>query len=539
MTSQGGSGGDQIQLPEQSQVVETSPAFNDAISVDPEDVDSGEHDFLSRRRHAHELSAMGPPGSEPFDNDVPLGDQLLHLAVPIGYCLAEHCGRLAHALGSIWSTRERRIMVDERGSQVAIDGFEVALTEQFLDECLDELLVVGDAISCHGPQPQAGTGLRPSQELGVFGRASQRDTAWVAKGARPAVQAEHDLVRRCRSVSDVADLRHVVLASLRRFMPVDAAFFATADPATLLFTGAYAEEPLTEATALFLDNEYGPPDVNSFASLATSTRHVGSLDAATKGDRRSSLRYRDIMGPIGLGDELRAALVVGGQCWGYICLHREDHRLGFTSTEAALVARVGPHIAHALRQSVLVPQGALPATDLREPGVVLLAEDLSVLGITPRAEQLLSLVDTQVGGLQLPVAVYAVAAAVRPAPPDLRPRPVLPSARSQTVTGSWLDIHASLMPGPTGDTRIAVVVEAADPRATMPLLLSARGLTARESEVALLVLRGSSTNEIVDQLHLSPHTVQDHLKAIFDKTGVRSRRELVGQFLSSARSDPG
>ena len=61
---------------------------------------------------------------------------------------------------------------------------------------------------------------------------------------------------------------------------------------------------------------------------------------------------------------------------------------------------------------------------------------------------------------------------------------------------------------------------------------AALGLTPRESEVALLVLRGASTQAIGAELHLSAYTVKDHLKSIFDKTGVRSRRDLVGQILT-------
>ena len=64
------------------------------------------------------------------------------------------------------------------------------------------------------------------------------------------------------------------------------------------------------------------------------------------------------------------------------------------------------------------------------------------------------------------------------------------------------------------------------------MLLAACGLTPRELDIARHVLRGDSTKTIANARHISAHTAQDHLKSVFDKIGVRSRRDLVGRLLA-------
>ena len=53
-----------------------------------------------------------------------------------------------------------------------------------------------------------------------------------------------------------------------------------------------------------------------------------------------------------LGDELRAALIVGSKCWGFMCLHRERSSPNFTPAEAAFLAKLTPHLAQGLRISL-------------------------------------------------------------------------------------------------------------------------------------------------------------------------------------------
>jgi DNA-binding CsgD family transcriptional regulator len=93
-------------------------------------------------------------------------------------------------------------------------------------------------------------------------------------------------------------------------------------------------------------------------------------------------------------------------------------------------------------------------------------------------------------------------------------------------------LHASRLAGPAALGQTAVILELARPTEVAPLILQAYDLTAREAQVAQLVLQGLSTDEIAAVLCISTLTVQQHLKAVFDKTGVRSRRELVAQLFA-------
>ncbi|WP_433003188.1 LuxR C-terminal-related transcriptional regulator [Kribbella sp. CA-294648] len=333
------------------------------------------------------------------------------------------------------------------------------------------------------------------------------------------------LIRRCYAGLGTDELRSEVLQRLRGVLTVDAAFFATVDPATLLFTSAVADEPLRSATAEFLAGEFGRADVNRFAVLADAADPVASLDHATKGERAASARSAEVMTPLGLGDELRAALMSGGRCWGVICLHREDAAAGFSDADLTLVRRLAPHLAEGLRRSLLVGERREGSAG---PGVIVLDAGLRVDSMSPEAEYWLTELADQEWAVHgdLPIAVRLAASQLRRLSELPAEAPVL---KLRTKAGHWLAIHASVLRG--ADEQTAVVIGPATPVQLGSMLLDVHGLTPAQQRVAALVLRGRSTRQIVDELHLSPHTVQEHVRAAYDKVGVGSRREMIAALL--------
>jgi DNA-binding CsgD family transcriptional regulator len=352
-------------------------------------------------------------------------------------------------------------------------------------------------------------------------------------GSRSAERIRQEIVRLCHAGLDSRTFRVETVKRLRKLIPVDASFFATADPATLLFTGAVVDDVLARAAPRFVENEFMQEDAVKFARLARGRSPVGTLGAATRGELARSPRYQEILAPMDLGDELRAALVVGSKCWGFMCLHRERSSPNFTTAEAAFLAKLTPHVAEGLRTALLIGDARVASPPPDGPGLLLLGDDLSLAAVTPAAEGWLTEVAMSdwPSSSELPEAVYAVAARLLAlergsghAPPDLMPR-----TRLRTASGRWLVLHASRLRAADTEGRIAVIFEEARPAEIAPLIVDAYGLTKREGEITKLALRGLSTAEVSGELHITPNTVRDHFKAIFDKVGVRSRRELVGQ----------
>jgi DNA-binding CsgD family transcriptional regulator len=77
---------------------------------------------------------------------------------------------------------------------------------------------------------------------------------------------------------------------------------------------------------------------------------------------------------------------------------------------------------------------------------------------------------------------------------------------------------------------VAVTLRDATPPETFDHLCRFHGLTRREREVVAAVIGGLDTRAITERLFISRHTVQDHLKSVFEKVGVHSRRELLAAF---------
>jgi DNA-binding CsgD family transcriptional regulator len=334
------------------------------------------------------------------------------------------------------------------------------------------------------------------------------------------------LAHRGLGVGELAARTSRILA---RAVPFDGFCLLAMDPLTRVPTAEVVENGLPEsAMARMAEIELLGGDVNSFAALACATQPAASLSAATDGDLNRSQRHYELRGPIGFGDELRAALVSESATWGALTLLRGRDRVDYGGADAALLASVSGHLADGLRRALLLEAATPTAEGEPAVGVVLLATDDTVLAADATAERWLAELHANGQRGMLPVVVTGVAVRARAIASGHAPDDTIARARVRTASGHWLALHGSVL-GDAAGAPTAVIVEPVRRHELAPLLADAYGLTERERAVTRLVARGLATQSIAERLYLSPWTVQDHLKSIYERTGVRTRGELVAR----------
>ncbi|MDA0167891.1 LuxR C-terminal-related transcriptional regulator [Solirubrobacter taibaiensis] len=346
--------------------------------------------------------------------------------------------------------------------------------------------------------------------MGAFGmeRGVERIQEAAARGS--------DLVTLWRDVSEI-------IAPLVSNMRGPCCF--TLDPATLLMTSHFNPAMHYELPEEALRGEYLLEDAHDMASVARSQAGISTIHEATGGDPSQSPRWQANMTMNGDQELLLALRGKGGATWGCLGLYRPPGEKHFDAEQKRFLQSVAPAIGEGIRRALLIGEAHEPDTP-DAPGLLVLTEHLEIESVTPGTERWLA--DLPGGdGERLPPAVVAVGGqALRSADGDRAGEVAL--ARVLGDSGNWIVLHGATLVA-TGTRRVAVIVEPGHPVRIQPLLMAAYGLTTREQEVARLVLQGESTNGIGERLVVSPHTVQQHLKNIFEKTGVRSRRDLTGK----------
>jgi DNA-binding NarL/FixJ family response regulator len=294
------------------------------------------------------------------------------------------------------------------------------------------------------------------------------------------------------------------------------------DPQTLLPTGGLVEGFPSEACTRFWDNELLAPGFNKFNVLARSTDPVGTLAEATDGDLGRAPIHAQLYGPYGFGDELRAAFILGRTCWGVAALVRAASDGPFPDDEVDDVRRLVPLVARAFRAAA----SRIEARAHGPAAMIVLDGDNRIQNLTMESRALLDdLKTTGVTELGLPSLVGTVATRARHSRTSTHI-----VTRVHGTSGRWLRVTA--IPMESGDGHVGVMLEPARPADLAPILLESYNLTPREIDIVLLLARGQATKEIATELSLSSHTVRDHVKSIFDKTGVTSRGELVARLFS-------
>ena len=338
------------------------------------------------------------------------------------------------------------------------------------------------------------------------------------------------VARICVEHDDVQVLRIALIEELRRAVPCDAYAWLLTDPETEVGSAPLADVPWLSDLPSQIRLKY-LTSVNRWTHLDSP---VALLRAATCDHREQSLVWRELLAAHDVGDAASVVFRDHFGCWAFLELWRTGAHARFTEAEATFVSGVAGTITHALRRchAHMFDVPAPVEEDRSGPVVLVLSPELEVRAQTPATERYLRLlVPPHPGRHPIPAGAYNVAAQLLAVEAGVDHHP--PFARVHLTRGMWLTLRASRIGEsiPATERDVAVTIEATSAAERLALYVRSCGLSTREAELLTHLATGADTREVAHSMFVSEHTVQDHLKSIFTKCGVRNRRTLLTRAL--------
>ncbi|MEP7019527.1 MAG: helix-turn-helix transcriptional regulator [Pseudonocardiales bacterium] len=358
--------------------------------------------------------------------------------------------------------------------------------------------------------------------------------------SRAGVRARERIEAISAASPNVGALRGDAIDVLRQLIQFDAFVWLLTDPVTTVGAAPLADFPWLPDLPALIKAKYATR-FNRWTVLQHGRSSVGLLHDAVDGAAGLSDVWQAVLSRYGVGDVASTVFADQFGCWGFLDLWRIGTQELFSRDDADFIASIAPSLTEGLRRCQAETFIEPAASQRADRGPVVLTLDDS-LRITSRTAASQSWLDTLLppgpDERGVPASVYNVAAQLLAAEAGIDQHPA--SARVHLTDGFWLTLRAARL---TSDepNQAAVVVTIEETSATERLDLFARafGLTAREIELLGRLATGNDTRAMARQMSLSEHTVQDHLKSIFAKTGARDRISVLSRALGTRNLRPG
>ncbi len=334
------------------------------------------------------------------------------------------------------------------------------------------------------------------------------------------------VVRRCSEHDDSRALRLALVEEIRHTVGFDAYAWLLTDPVTEVGSSPLADVPWLPELPRQIRLKYLTP-LNRWTNL--SQPPVGGLRSATRDRPEESLVWRELLVRYDVTDVASVVFRDRYGCWAFLELWRTHSTLPYGGADADVLSAIAEPVTTALRrcQARTFDLDA-PPQERTGPVVLMLSPDLEVRAQTAETEEYLRLlVPPEADRRPIPAGAYNVAAQLLAVEAGMDHHS--PSSRVHLADGVWLTLRAARLSQAGVADDIAVTIERTSPGERLDLFARACGLTTREAELLVQLAAGADTRQTAASMFLSEHTVQDHLKAIFAKTGAPNRRVLLAK----------